>query len=138
MSTQEQYETILNTAENIALATESLTEHTPSVRITNFLFDQAANTVYFCTDSRADKVKEIAANATVSFTTTPLEAGTVRVTGATATLVNDKKPELFTAMDQKYASFKMFNDQMRAGMNAYALTYKQADVFFRGNNTLTF
>lgn len=89
MSTQEQYETILSTAENIALATE-LSDHTPSVRITNFLFDKAVNTVYFCTDSRADKVKEIAANNTVSFTTTPLEAGTVRVTGATATLVNEK------------------------------------------------
>lgn len=137
MSTQEQYETILSTAENIALATE-LSDHTPTVRITNFLFDKDANTVYFCTDSRADKVKEIAANNTVSFTTTPLEAGTVRVTGATATLVNEKKPELFALMDQKYASFKMFTPEMRAGMNAYALTYKQADVFFRGNNTLTF
>lgn len=41
-------------------------------------------------------------------------------------------------MDQKYASFKMFTPEMRAGMNAYALSYKQADVFFRGNNTLTF
>jgi hypothetical protein len=32
----------------------------------------------------------------------------------------------------------MFTPEMRAGMNAYALTYKQADVFFRGDTKLTF
>lgn len=138
MSTQENYETILTTAEQLAFATESLTANTPTVRLVNFLFDAKANTVYVCTDSSAEKVKEIAANSTVSFTTTPTEAGTVRVTGATASLANEKKPELMVSMDKKYASFKMFDQAARDNMNAYALTYKAADVFFRGNNTITF
>ncbi|WP_262314605.1 pyridoxamine 5'-phosphate oxidase family protein [Lacticaseibacillus parakribbianus] len=137
MTTQDTYHQILQQAEQLALATLTA-DGKPSVRMVNFLFDPSSNTVYVCTDRHAQKVQELATHPTVAFTTTPTAVGTVRVKTATATLVNDRKPALLAAMDKKYASFKMFDQAARDNMFAYALTYPEADVFFRGNTTLTF
>lgn len=140
MSTKENYNNILNQATHIALATETLDGHTPSVRVVNFLyFEDTPNTIYVATARDTTKVREIETNNHVSFTTLPVDgADAVRVTGATATQVNEKKPELFVAMDKKYDSFSFFDDAARANMNAYALTFPAAEVFAKGLNTITF
>lgn len=140
MTTKDTYKTVLENATNIALATETLEGHTPDVRTVNFLYlpDESENTVFVATSQDANKVKQLDANHNVSFTTSPLDAGTVRVTGAVAKLDNDRKPAIFDDMDKKYASFKMFDDAARANMNVYAISYNEAEVFSRGTEHLHF
>ncbi len=109
----------------------------------NFLYfpNESENTVYFATSKNTDKVKELAANSQISFTTTPMspqDASTVRVTGADTKMVNDRRSELFEAMDKKYASFKMFDQKARDNMNVYAATFKEAEVFGHGTDKISF
>ncbi|WP_268920914.1 pyridoxamine 5'-phosphate oxidase family protein [Secundilactobacillus yichangensis] len=143
MTTKETYTNVLENATNLAVATESLAGHTPNVRTVNFLYfpNESENTVYFATSKNTDKVKELAANSQISFTTTPMspqDASTVRVTGADTKMVNDRRSELFEAMDKKYASFKMFDQKARDNMNVYAATFKEAEVFGHGTDKISF
>lgn len=143
MTTKETYTYVLENAMNLALATESLGGHTPNVRTVNFLYfpEESENTVYIATAKNDDKVKEIAANPHVSFTTTPLsveDSSTVRVTGADTKMVNERRDELFVTMDKKYASFSVFDQKARDNMNVYAVTFKEAEVFGHGINKISF
>lgn len=143
MTTKETYTYVLENAMNLALATESLAGHTPNVRTVNFLYfpEESENTVYVATAKTDDKVKEIAANSHISFTTTPLsvkDASTVRVTGADTKMVNERRNELFVTMDKKYASFSVFDQEARDNMNVYAITFKEAEVFGHGIHTVSF
>lgn len=143
MTTKETYTDVLTHATNLALATETLAGHIPSVRTVNFLYfpEESENTVYFATSKNTDKVKELEANAHVSFTTTPLsaeDARTVRVTGADTKMVNDRRDDLFKTMDQKYPSFSMFDQAARDNMNVYAVTFKEAEVFGHGTDKISF
>ncbi|MTV81761.1 hypothetical protein GM612_03710 [Lactobacillus sp. CRM56-3] len=140
MTTKETYEYVLEHAAGLELATETLAGHTPNVRTVFFVYfpEESENTIYFTTARETNKVKEITANANVSFTTAPIEAGTVRVTGAKAKRVNDKKPEIFAALDKKCDSFKHLDQVARDDMNAYALTYSEAEVFSDGTEHLHF
>lgn len=140
MTTTETYHDIMSTATHIAFATAALDGHTPTVRIVNFVyFEETPNTIYINTNRDTVKVKELENSSTVSFTTTPVPAGNVRVTGATAQLALDQQPKIFAAMDEKYgADFKRFDAEARAKMNTYAITFADADVFSRGLDKLTF
>lgn len=143
MTTKETYTYVLENAMNLALATESLAGHTPNVRTVNFLYfpEESENTVYIATAKDDDKVKEMAANPHVSFTTTPLsveDSSTVRVTGADTKMVNERRDELFVTMDKKYASFSVFDQAARDNMNVYAVTFKEAEVFGHGINKISF
>lgn len=143
MTTKETYTYVLENAMNLALATESLAGHTPNVRTVNFLYfpEESENTVYIATAKNDDKVKEIAANPHVSFTTTPLsveDSSTVRVTGADTKMVNERRNELFVTMDKKYASFSVFDQKARDNMNVYAVTFNEAEVFGHGIHKISF
>lgn len=140
MSTKENVTSVLENATNLAVATETLDGNTPDVRIVNFLYfpKESENTVYFSTSKDANKVKEIAANNHVSFTTTPSKAGTVRVTGGEAKLANDSKDKVFEAMDKKYGDFGAFDQKARDNMNIYAVTFKEASVLGQDTGTVTF
>ncbi|MTV81759.1 pyridoxamine 5'-phosphate oxidase family protein [Secundilactobacillus folii] len=130
MSTKDTYNNVLEKAANLEVATETVSGHVPNVRTVNYVYfpNESANTIYFITSKDANKVKEITANNQVSFTTSPSEAGTVRVTGATATDANDKKDEIFTEMTKRYSDFQMDDQKARDGMQAYGLTFTEAEV----------
>ena len=143
MATKETYTSELENATNLAIATERGEGHIPSVRTVNFLYfpKQSENTVYFATSKDTNKVKELAANEHLSFTTTPLSAAdssTVRVIGADTKVDNSHRDETFEAMDKKYPSFKMFDQKARDNMDIYAVTFKEADVFGKDGGKMTF
>lgn len=69
MKTKNEFVRIMSTQCEMALATS--VENQPSVRIVNFYFDTATNTLFFTTFGDNDKIKEFEANQHVAFTTIP-------------------------------------------------------------------
>lgn len=80
MNIREELETILNNADQIALAT--CVENVSDVRIVNFYYEDGI--MYFATFKDAGKIKGFEANPNVSFTTIPKgSVAHVRSKGAT-------------------------------------------------------
>jgi uncharacterized pyridoxamine 5'-phosphate oxidase family protein len=140
MSTKDTLINVLENAANIAVATKSVDGKTPNVRIVNFLYfpNESENTIYFATSKDANKVKELAANGSVAFTTIPAESGIVRVTDGEAKLANDSKDKVLDAMAKKYGDASSFDQKARDGMNNYAVTFKEAAVMGQESGTVSF
>lgn len=140
MSTKDTLTNVLENATNLAVATESLNGNTPDVRIVNFLYfpKESENTVYFSTSKDANKVKQLTANSSTAFTTTPAKEGNVRVTDGEAKLANDSKDKVLDAMGKKYGDASSFDQKARDGMNVYAVTFKEAAVLGQDTGTVSF
>lgn len=72
MSTIKKYQEVLGSTNEIALATA--VESIPNVRIVNYCFNpEQPDILYFASDRSNQKVKEIAQNNVIAFTTIPSE-----------------------------------------------------------------
>ena len=71
MNTQNEFKRIMATQTEVALATS--VNNIPNVRIINFYYDEATNTLFFATFGDNDKVKEFESNNNVAFTTIPIQ-----------------------------------------------------------------
>ncbi|OOM74841.1 pyridoxamine 5'-phosphate oxidase [Clostridium puniceum] len=71
MNTKNEFKRIMETQTEVALATSI--NDIPNVRIVNFYYDEADNTLFFSTFGDNDKVKEFELNNNVAFTTIPLQ-----------------------------------------------------------------
>ncbi|SCZ07749.1 pyridoxamine 5'-phosphate oxidase family protein [Alkaliphilus peptidifermentans] len=69
MSTKSEFERIMATQTEIALATS--VNDVCNVRIVNFIYDETSQTLFFATFGDNDKVKEFEENSNVAFTTVP-------------------------------------------------------------------
>lgn len=69
MNTKSEFERIMKTQTEIALATNVNNES--NVRIVNFIYDEASQTLYFASFNDNDKVKELEQNNNAAFTTIP-------------------------------------------------------------------
>lgn len=72
MSTIKKYQEVLGSTNEIALATS--VENIPNVRIVNYCYNpEQPDILYFASDRSNQKVKEIAQNNVIAFTTIPSE-----------------------------------------------------------------
>ena len=69
MKTKAEFLRIMAVQAEMALATS--VDNVPNVRIVNFYFSPDSNILYFATFRGTDKVKEIAANERIAFSTIP-------------------------------------------------------------------
>lgn len=69
MITKNEFIRIMSTQSEIALATSI--NNIPNVRIVNFYFESATDTLFFTTFGDNDKVKEFEKNPNIAFTTIP-------------------------------------------------------------------
>ena len=69
MKTKAEFLRIMAVQTEVALATS--VDNIPNVRIVNFYFSPDSNILYFATYKGNDKVKEIAANERIAFSTIP-------------------------------------------------------------------
>lgn len=69
MNTKSEFERIMATQKEIALATS--VNDVCNVRIVNFIYDETSQTLFFATFGDNDKVKEFEQNSNVAFTTVP-------------------------------------------------------------------
>jgi uncharacterized pyridoxamine 5'-phosphate oxidase family protein len=69
MNTKKEFERIMKTQTEIALATS--VNNVSNVRIVNFFYDDTSQSLFFASFNDNDKVKELEQNSEVAFTTIP-------------------------------------------------------------------
>ncbi len=69
MNTKTEFERIMSTQTEIALATS--VNDACNVRIVNFIYDKTSKTLFFASFGNSSKVKEFEQNSNVAFTTIP-------------------------------------------------------------------
>lgn len=112
MNTREIFEKVMRESTQIALASLSLTENKPNVRLMCFYYDFQTKKIYFCTFQGAPKVAEFENNEKVAFTTCPIEEHlAVRVEDAVIRKSSKSTMEILDKISKKISMF----DEIKSG-----------------------
>ena len=135
MQAEQEFKKIMAAQTEMALATTA--KGTPNVRIVNFIYDENKKIVYFATFKDNAKVREIAVNPHVAFTTIPREGNAhVKAKGVASKsgLAIYDVVELFTA---KIPGYRQTIEQVGPFLVLYEIQFQEAVVTLDLDNIVT-
>lgn len=102
------FEKVMRESTQIALASLSITENKPNVRLMCFYYDFQTKKIYFCTFKGSPKIAEFENNEKVAFTTCPIEEHlAARVENA---IIRKSSKSTMEILDEISKKISLFND----------------------------